>query len=105
PTPVAVEASAPVAVAPATTVTEAVPPRAASAHARRDPRLPAPGTVLTRGYRGAEVRVSVREDAFEYAGRTYRTLSAIAHEVTGSRWNGFLFFGLAKRAARSGRRR
>jgi DUF2924 family protein len=66
-----------------------------------DPRLPVPGTVLTRAYKGRVLRVTVLDDGFEYEGRVYAALSAIANEVTGSRWNGFLFFGLAapRRAA------
>ena len=57
-----------------------------------------PGTVLTRTYRGTHVAVTVLADGFEYAGQTYRSLSAIAKAVTGSHWNGYLFFGLTKGA-------
>lgn len=60
-----------------------------------DARLPLPGTVLSREYRGKVLKVTVLDGAFEYAGRSYRSLSAIANEVTRSRWNGFAFFGLA----------
>ena len=35
-----------------------------------------------------------RSDGFEYDGRTYRSLSAVAKRITGQQWNGFLFFGL-----------
>ena len=63
----------------------------------RDPRLPRPGSTLTRRYRGHEIRVSVLEDGFEYEGRHYASLSALAREITGQRWNGLLFFGLTKR--------
>jgi hypothetical protein len=59
-------------------------------------RLPIPGTVLTRTYRGKHVAVIVLADGFEYEGHTYKSLSAIAKAVTGSHWNGYLFFGLAK---------
>jgi hypothetical protein len=60
-------------------------------------RLPIPGTVLTRTYRGTHVAVTVLAgDRFEYAGQTYRSLSAVAKAVTGSHWNGYLFFGLTK---------
>jgi hypothetical protein len=68
----------------------------------QDARLPMPGTVLTRAYKGRVLRVTVLDDGFEYEGRTYRSLSAIATEATGSRWNGFLFFGLAKTRAAAG---
>jgi len=63
----------------------------------RDPRLPKPGSTLSRQYRGHEIRVLVLEDGFEYDGRHYASLSALAREVTGQRWNGLLFFGLTKR--------
>ena len=62
---------------------------------KRDSRLPMPGTVLTREYRGQTVTVTVLDTGFEYAGRVYRSLSAVAKAVTGSHWNGLLFFGLA----------
>ena len=60
----------------------------------RDSRLPASGTLLTRDFKGHTHVVKVVADGFEYDGRTYRSLSAIAGEITGTRWNGFLFFGL-----------
>jgi Protein of unknown function (DUF2924) len=63
----------------------------------RDPRLPKPGTVLSRPYRGHDIRVTVLDHGFEWDGRPYRSLSAIAREVTGQRWNGMLFFGLTRR--------
>ena len=63
----------------------------------RDPRLPRPGATLTRLYRGHEIRVHVLEDGFEYESRHYASLSALAREVTGQRWNGLLFFGLTNR--------
>jgi hypothetical protein len=58
----------------------------------RDPRLPASGTVLTRTYGKAEHRVTVLDDGFEYKGKPYPSLSRIAREITGTSWNGFLFF-------------
>jgi hypothetical protein len=61
-----------------------------------DERVPPPGTVLTRMYRGQAYHVVVRDDGFEYDGEVYRTLSAVAKEITGSHWNGFLFFKIAK---------
>jgi hypothetical protein len=63
----------------------------------RDTRLPKPGTVLSRLYRGHDIRVTVLDEHFEWEGRPYRSLSAIARDVTGQRWNGMLFFGLTKR--------
>ena len=66
----------------------------------RDLRLPKPGSTLSRQYRGHEIRVLVLEDGFEYEGRRYASLSALAREITGQRWNGMLFFGLTKRNGR-----
>lgn len=60
----------------------------------RDPRLPAVGAELTRKHNGDVVRVQVLEQGFECKGQRYQSLSAIAYRVTGTRWNGFTFFGL-----------
>jgi DUF2924 family protein len=72
---------------------------AAQEHKRgpKDRRLPVIGTVLTRTYRDQTVVVKVLKDGFEYRGQCYPSLSAIAREATGTRWNGLLFFGLTKR--------
>jgi DUF2924 family protein len=67
-----------------------------NAGAQRDPRLPAAGIVLRRSYQGKLISVTVQENGFLYSGDRYSSLSAIAHKVTGTRWNGFLFFGLMK---------
>jgi hypothetical protein len=63
----------------------------------RDPRLPAPGCILRRAHGGVEHEVSVHESDFEYRGQRYRSLSKIAREITGTAWNGLLFFGLTIR--------
>jgi len=63
----------------------------------RDWRLPSPGALLTRRLDDRQIVVKVLEEGFEYESRRYRSLSAIAREVTGTRWNGLLFFGLAER--------
>ena len=60
-----------------------------------DQRLPAAGTILRRSFKGRNLEVRVLEDGFEFEGRRYQSLSAIASEVAGSRWNGFAFFALA----------
>ena len=65
----------------------------------RDPRLPAPGTVLARRYKGRDVRVEVRRDGFLLDGTLYPSLSAAAAAVTGSHLNGYRFFRLAKETA------
>ncbi len=62
----------------------------------RDPRLPAVGAVLKREYRGTTYKVIVGEDGFEFDGQQYRSLSAIAKKITGTAWNGFLFFKRTK---------
>jgi len=66
----------------------------AAVHPGADPRLPMPGAVLSREHKGRQINVDVRENGFEYNGKLYKSLSSIAREVTGTKWNGFLFFGL-----------
>jgi hypothetical protein len=63
---------------------------------RTDDR-PIAGTRLVRNYQGVEHTVTVRVDGFEWEGRPYRSLSAIARAITGTRWNGWTFFGIANR--------
>jgi len=65
-----------------------------------DPRLPKPGTLLVRRYQGKGVVVRVRQEGFECAGRLYLSLSAAVRAATGTRWNGFSFFGLGGRPGR-----
>jgi len=65
--------------------------------AQRDPRLPEPGTVLTRAHDGVDHQVTVLDDGFEYRGQRYASLSKIAREISGTNWNGFLYFGLQRR--------
>lgn len=55
---------------------------------------PIAGTRLIREWRGAEHCVTVRQNDFEYRGRPYKSLSAIAKHITGTQWNGLIFFGL-----------
>ena len=59
-------------------------------------RLPLPGTVLTREYKGRLLQVKVLTDGFEYEGEVYKSLTAVAGAITGARWNGYHFFGLKK---------
>jgi len=59
--------------------------------------MPAIGTTLIRKWHGHEYRVKVTADGFEYDGVVYRSLSAVAYAITGTRWNGKLYFGLKKR--------
>lgn len=60
----------------------------------RDPRLPIPGTVITREYKGKLIEVKVLEEGFEFDGKIYRSLTNIVKKITGSVWNGFNFFNL-----------
>ena len=66
---------------------------------RSDSRLPMPGTILTRDYKGQTLQVEVLAEGFAYAGQSYKSLSAVAKAVTGAHCNGFHFF----RSALSGR--
>jgi hypothetical protein len=61
---------------------------------RRDPGRPIAGTQLKREWKGIEHVVTVREHDFEYNGRPYKSLSAVARAIAQTRWNGPLFFGL-----------
>jgi hypothetical protein len=61
---------------------------------RADHDRPIAGTRLIREYQGIEHCVTVRDDGFEYQGRPYKSLSAIARAITGTQWNGRVFFGL-----------
>jgi hypothetical protein len=55
------------------------------------------GARLVREWNGRTHTVTVTEEGFNYAGRSYRSLSAIAREITGAHWSGPRFFGLARR--------
>ncbi|MCD6072885.1 MAG: hypothetical protein K0S42_3401 [Microvirga sp.] len=63
---------------------------------RRDPGRPIAGSQLCREWKGVEHVVTVREHDFEYGGRPYNSLSAVARKIAGSRWNGWAFFGLRR---------
>ena len=55
---------------------------------------PIAGTRLIREWQGVEHCVTVRDNDFDYQGRPYKSLSAVARAITGTRWNGLVFFGL-----------
>jgi hypothetical protein len=59
------------------------------------------GWTLIREYQGIDHCVTVRDGDYEYQGRPYKSLSAIARAITGTRWNGLLFFGLKNRKGQS----
>lgn len=60
----------------------------------RDTRLPIPGTIITKDYRGKKHQVKILEKGFEYEGKIYKHLTAIADKITGAHWNGYNFFNL-----------
>ena len=68
--------------------------------ARLETRLLA-GTQLVREWRGVEQVVTVTAEGYEWEGRPYRSLSAIARAITGTRWNGWVFFGLKNHRGRT----
>jgi hypothetical protein len=66
---------------------------------KRDSRLPLPGVLLSRKWKGRTILVEALAEGFRYENRHYSSLSAIAVAVTGTRWNGLAFFGLTRPAA------
>jgi hypothetical protein len=62
---------------------------------------PIAGTRLIREWQGVEHSVTVLNDGYEWQGRPYRSLSAIARAITGTRWNGWVFFGLKNQRGRT----
>jgi Protein of unknown function (DUF2924) len=66
------------------------------------PRRIKPGSQLVRTWKGKSYRVMVIADGFAYAGKTFASLSEIASEITGTRWNGPRFFGLRSVSHREG---
>jgi hypothetical protein len=77
---------------PRSKTTTATPPEPLSVPAPVDPRLPPPGTILTRPYKGQQLHVQVLTDGFAYAGHVYPSLSAVAKAITGTHTNGYHFF-------------
>ncbi|OWU73011.1 DUF2924 domain-containing protein [Marinibacterium profundimaris] len=68
---------------------------------RADRDRPITGTRLLREWQGVEQIVTVTADGFEWQGRPYKSLSAIARAITGTRWNGWTFFGLKNHRGRT----
>jgi hypothetical protein len=60
---------------------------------------PIAGTRLIREWQGVEHTIVVLQDGYDYQGRPYKSLSAIARAITGTRWNGWVFFGLKNQRA------
>lgn len=67
----------------------------------RDARLPMPGSLIVKKYKDRTLVVKVLDNGFEYEGRRFTSLSTIAAEITGTRWNGFAFFGLDREVRRA----
>lgn len=65
---------------------------------RDDPSRLAVGTRLVRQVNGVEHHVQVLADGYEYQGVKYKSLSGVASAITGTRWNGYVFFGLGKKS-------
>jgi hypothetical protein len=66
----------------------------------QDRRLPLPGSLLSRKWKGRTILVEVLVTGFRYEDRHYPSLSAIATAITGTRWNGLAFFALTRPASR-----
>jgi hypothetical protein len=67
-------------------------PTPISVPAPLDQRLPPPGTILTRPYKGQQLHVQVLTDGFAYGGTVFPSLSAVAKAITGTHCNGYHFF-------------
>jgi hypothetical protein len=61
---------------------------------------PCAGTRLIRDWQGVEHCVTVRDDGYEYQGQPFASLSVVARTITGTRWNGWVFFGLKNQKGR-----
>ena len=58
----------------------------------KDRRLPIPGSIITKNYKGKKIEVKVLENGFEYNENIYKSLSNVACAITGQHWNGYMFF-------------
>ena len=63
---------------------------------KRADERPIAGTRLIREWKGVEHTVTVLDDGYEYEGRRYQSLSAVARAIAGTRWNGWVFFGVRR---------
>ena len=62
----------------------------------RDNRLPAPGSIITKTYRGKTIEVKVLENGFEYEGKVFKSISRVAMSIVKRPISGYVFFGLTK---------
>ena len=83
--------------APPAQATTATPEHPPNLRLPSDDRLPRPGTILTRRYKGRTLQVEVLDHDFAFEGQVYRSLSAVAKAVTGSHCSGHFFFGLTEK--------
>jgi len=68
--------------------------KSASLAVAPDDRLPLPGTILMREYKGQTLQVRVLPHGFEFEGEIYKSLSAVARKISGQHCNGYHFFRL-----------
>ena len=94
--------SAETALTPPAQQTPRASPIAAAAAKQRDPRLPPPGTTIQKMHNDIAHDVRILADGAEYLGKKYGSLSGVARAITGTNWNGFLFFTDALKAADRG---
>ena len=62
----------------------------------RDNRLPAPGNIITKTYRGKTIEVKVLDNGFEYEGKVFKSISRVAMTIVKRQISGYVFFGIAK---------
>lgn len=63
---------------------------------KRDNRLPAPGSIITKTYRGKTIEVKVLENGFEYEGKVFKSISRVAMTIVERPISGYVFFGLTR---------
>jgi hypothetical protein len=63
---------------------------------QRDNRLPSPGSIITKTYRGKTIEVKVLENGFEYEGKVFKSISRVAMTIVKRQISGYVFFGLTK---------
>jgi DUF2924 family protein len=76
------------------------PARTATHPIKGDRRLPLPGTIITREYKGETLQIEVLSKGFQFEGETFKSLSAVAKAITGQHCNGFHFFRLGKETSK-----
>jgi len=76
-------------------ITEETPPENLPVRLR-DNRLPAPGSIITKTYRGKTIEVKVLENGFEYEGKVFKSISCVAMTIVKRQISGYVFFGLTK---------